>query len=194
MSDHTTLKITPEQALTGVILKAEPFEGKFGPSYGFDIDSGAGIYHVIEGKTQVDRQLVRIGLNIETMIGRTLKFWKKPMEEDPLRGYLNIDLMDAPRGERPSDKPAFVPPKEPTAPPRPADPPIPVWLEPETRDQRIKQQAEDDLLWCWNKAWSIMAPKIEGAGGAMADPMTIQAVQAAAVGMMIRLEHARKGG
>lgn len=192
MSDHAPFKVTVEQSIIGVVQRLDPFDGKFGPSYGIDLDTGAGVYHVIEGKAQVDRQLTRIGLGPDTVIGRTIKMWKRPMDEDPTRGYLNIDLMDAPRVQPPSATPT-KPASPAAAVAKPANQEaVPDWLVPETKEAKIKQQAEDDATWCWNKAWHVMQPKIEGAGGVMSDPMTLQAVQAMAVGLMIRLEHARR--
>jgi len=171
-------KVTPTDEITGVVQKVEDFAGKYGPSYNITVDPGDGYPKVVtEKKEKVDGLVLKLGLNRDTMIGRTLRFWKRPLEDDPSKGYLNIDLIDAPRVMGP---PTTGPQK-----------PMPVSEDPDEKETRIKAQAKSDLDWAWNTAYTVMSPKINGMDLGN-DPLVVQALQAAAVGLMIRLEHARR--
>jgi hypothetical protein len=134
-----------------------------------------------------------IGLTKETAVGKVLKFWKKPMPDDPTKGYLNISHAGV--GERVAPPPAPVKPVNNLALTPPAETKLPDWLEPEVAEIKHREQAKDDLTWAWNTAWGIMEPKLNGYGlvkSGDCDALAVQAVQAAAVALVIRLEHTRK--
>ena len=179
-------KVTPTASITGVVLKVEDFVGSYGPSYKVQLDTGAGHFSVLDQKTRFDKQFQEKGVSRDSIVGRTIKIWKRPMPDDPKKGYLNVDLMDTGRAANP-----VAPPQTPASTgSQPGH--LPGWLDKENKEAQIKEQARADLDWAWNVAWGIMAPKIEGIGGAMGDSLTIQAVQAAAIGLVIRLEHERR--
>jgi len=187
----TEFKITTAQSLSGVVQLLEDFTGSYGPSYKIAVDVDGDVFNFIEKKERVDKALQDVSLNRETVIGRSVKFWKRPMPEDPKKGYLNVDLLDT---GRQAIKPPFVPKAAVVTPEQLAKSAetLPAWLDKDAKEGQIKETARADLDWAWNVAWGIMAPKIEGSGAMMGDPMVIQATQAAAVALAIRLEHARR--
>ena len=188
MSQTQEFKVTPSQSITGVVLSVEDFVGSYGPSYKVHLDTGAGHFSVLDQKTRFDKQFQEKGVSRDSIVGRTIKIWKRPMPDDPKKGYLNVDLMDTGRAANPVAASAQTP--QPVRAQQPDQ--LPGWLNPEAKDAQIKEQARSDFDWAWNVAWGIMAPKVEGSQSAMGDPMVIQAVQSAAIGLVIRLEHERK--
>lgn len=83
-----------DAAISGVIESITAVEGKFGPQAKIEFVNGDQLYLNVE---HVDRQLKRLGKSYEEMTGETVTIWKKPMDTDPTKGFLNIDL-GAPRG------------------------------------------------------------------------------------------------
>ena len=182
------LKVTVDHPIQGVVENIAETVGKYGPNYDITLNLGTSTGVCTELKERVDKQLGMIGLNRDTAKGKLLKLWKKPMPDDPTKGYFNISFVGAERVAPPQAAPvnnlALAP----------VDPPIPTWLEPEVLDIKHKEQAKEDLTWAWNVAWGIMEPKLNGYGLVKAgdcDALAVQAVQAAAVALVIRLEHMR---
>lgn len=198
----TAFKITPSQSLVGKVVGLEEFTGTYGPSYNMDLETGGQHFRVTETKDKINSQLQKAGLNYQTVIGRTIKLWKRPMPDNPTKGYLNIDLMDTGRGAGYDAGPLVPPQGGPLsgaigrvvgniAPPQTE--PLPAWLDKDAKEGQIKELARADFEWAWHTAWGIMNAKVEDSGSAMGDPLVVQAVQSAAIGLMIRLEHARRG-
>ena len=182
----TEHKVTVDTPITGVVQKLEDHVGSYGPSYKITLDTGAGVFTVLDKKERFDKAFKDISLSRDTVVGRTIKVWKRPMAEDPKKGYLNIDLMDTGRAANPiAPPPASSPGATASTGAQPTQ--LPGWLDKEAKEGQIKERARADFDWAWNVAWGIMAPKIEGVGSSMGDPMVVQATQAAAIGLVIRL-------
>ncbi len=193
----TAFKITPQQNLVGTVVSIEDFAGPYGPSYNVDVDSGGTIFRVTEKREKIDEQFLKIGLNRQTAIGRVLNFWKKPMADDPKKGYLNIDAMDtgrAPIGTGPLAAAAATVVGHiggnTVATTPAATNAVPAWLDPEARAAQAREQMRSDLTFGWKTALEIMGPFIEKNIG-LGDPTCLQPLQAMAVAIAIRLEKAR---
>ncbi len=92
------LKLTPgrEYAVAGTVsaVRLEPSKNpKFKDQYAITLASGDLLYL---DKDAVERQAARLSKLPNELEGETLTFWKKPLDTDPSRGYLNIDLGAAP--------------------------------------------------------------------------------------------------
>jgi hypothetical protein len=86
------LALGRSNAISGTIHAVElDTTGKFGPQYKFSLDSDDLLYL---SKDAVERQATRLNLTPDELIGKTVTFWKKPMDNDPTgtKGFLNIEL------------------------------------------------------------------------------------------------------
>lgn len=88
------LKLQPgrEHAIAGTVSQVflEPSKNpKFKDQYKIVLSSGDLLYL---DKDAVERQAARLQKLPNELAGESLTFWKKPMNDDPTRGFLNIDL------------------------------------------------------------------------------------------------------
>lgn len=93
------LKLVPgkENAVAGTVeqVTLEPSKNpKFKDQYKIALTTGDVLYL---DKDAVERQAARLQKLPNELEGETVTLWKKPMESDPSKGFLNIDL-----GARPS--------------------------------------------------------------------------------------------
>lgn len=168
--EPTLVKVSPQNPITGLVLSITDYpESKFGPSYNVDVDPGDGsVQRITERQVKINEQLGRIGLNPETAIGKVLKFWKKPMADDPTKGYLNIDHEATPeRLDAPKPTPKHAAPA-----------PAPV-------NSNAHAVLENEMAWAWNTALTIMTPTIKE-WQADGFPDSIRAVQAMAATLLIQ--------
>lgn len=105
------VKVTIETSVTGTVQSIKPADGKFGPQYAVQLDDDRLMYL---DKEDVNDQIVRrLKLkNAYEAVGHRLRFWKKPMRNDPAKGFLNIDWAEPP-GVAVASAPAA--PKPPTS-------------------------------------------------------------------------------
>lgn len=186
----------------GVIADFEQHNGPWGPMMDLIVDTeDQGRVRVSEKKEKVQDQFKRAGLTDQSAIGTWVFLSKAPMREDPKKGFFNLRVdKDAMAGR-------LAPPPPPPKGPAPDFTAAPAFIEKEVarqdregvaiplseRETKIRQQAEDDCAWGWVTALKIMRPNIAMDQDGALDPMAYEAVQAMAVGLMIRLEHARRG-
>jgi hypothetical protein len=86
------LALGRQNAISGTIVNTElDTTGKFGAQYKFTMDSDDLLYL---SKDAVERQTQRLNLTPDELVGKTVTFWKKPMDNDPTgtKGFLNIEL------------------------------------------------------------------------------------------------------
>ena len=83
------LAIGREYALTGTIEQMQEDEGKFGAQAQVDFTSGDVVYLPLD---KAQQQVTRLGKDFASMAGEAVTIWKKPMRDDPTKGFLNIEL------------------------------------------------------------------------------------------------------
>ena len=83
------LVVGPEHALTGTIEQMQEVEGKFGAQAQVDFTSGDTVYLPLD---KAQQQVTRLGKDFASMAGEAVTIWKKPMRDDPSKGFLNIEL------------------------------------------------------------------------------------------------------
>ena len=83
------LAIGREYALTGTIEQMQEVEGKFGAQAQVDFTSGDTVYLPLD---KAQQQVTRLGKDFAGMVGEAVTIWKKPMRDDPTKGFLNIEL------------------------------------------------------------------------------------------------------
>jgi hypothetical protein len=83
------LTIGREYALTGTIEQMQEVEGKFGAQAQVDFTSGDTVYLPLD---KAQQQVTRLGKDFASMQGEAVTIWKKPMRDDPTKGFLNIEL------------------------------------------------------------------------------------------------------
>lgn len=175
-------KVTVNQDVIGTVQQVAEQDGQYGTNYRITVVDDQGHQGtILEQKARVDRELQHRSINRDLLIGRRCRFWKKPMEPGSSKGYFSIDLLDAQRVSPPSNNIAgavqTITQK--------AEAHLPGWLDKENKEAQIKERARQDFEWAWNTAKAIMGEDIEVVSN-------VQAVQAAAVGLTIRLEHERR--
>ena len=72
-----------------------PSNPKFPPQYECTLESGDVVFM---NKDPLERQAARLELLPNELVGIPLVFWKKPMDDDPNKGYLNIEKATKPTG------------------------------------------------------------------------------------------------
>jgi hypothetical protein len=93
------LAVGRDAAIAGEITRVDQSgTSKFGkPQYKLTFTSGDELYLDCD---RVDQQLRRSNRDVPSLIGSLVTIWKKPMADDPTKGFLNIDFMGA--GSAPS--------------------------------------------------------------------------------------------
>lgn len=84
-----------EHALIATVIDAElaPSQNpKYKPQYKFTLATTQGEeLTMFESQAGVDRQLARLGIRLVDLIGQPWRFSKTPMQDDPTKGFINID-------------------------------------------------------------------------------------------------------
>ena len=99
----TIHKLQPgrEHAIIGTVIDAEaaPSQNpKYKPQYKITLATAHGEERTLyESQAGVDRQLARLGIRLIDLIGQPWRFSKTPMQDDPTRGFINIDRVSAAR-------------------------------------------------------------------------------------------------
>jgi hypothetical protein len=96
------LKLVPgrEHAIAGAVqyVTLEPSKNpKFGDQYKVEFATGDCVYLPKDG---YERQVARLNKLPNELDGEVVTFWKKPMDTDPTKGFLNIELGNKPSGVR----------------------------------------------------------------------------------------------
>jgi hypothetical protein len=196
--------IPGQTVLNGVIEDTEEWHGQYGTMVSLILNTDQGKVRVDEKKEKVQDQFDRA--SITDPIGVFVTLSKKPMTNDPSKGFFNLRKNAAGQAGRimppvpaPNTTTSAIRPSVP-APAKPVNQDmskLPDWLQSDvaemTAEQAIQKEAEADALWCWKTAKDVMkgAYAVDPNTGEI-DPGAIGAVQAMAVGLMIRLEHRRK--
>lgn len=77
MSNATIVKVTVESPCTLTVESCVEAKGNFGPQIRFDGNDGNGLVSIFEKLERVDEQLARIGLNRQSVIGKTITISKE---------------------------------------------------------------------------------------------------------------------
>lgn len=96
-----THKLQPgrEHALIGTVIDAELAPSKnptYKPQYKLTLRTAEGAeLEMYESQAGVDKQLARLGIRLVDLIGQPWRFSKTPRQDDPTRGFINIDRVTA---------------------------------------------------------------------------------------------------
>lgn len=102
-----------EHAIIGTVIDAElaPSQNpKYKPQYKLTLaTTQSEELTLYESQAGVDRQLARLGIRLVDLIGRPWRFSKTPMQDDPTKGFINIDRVSAAQAAPPPPRPAPAP-------------------------------------------------------------------------------------
>ncbi|MHB1310614.1 MAG: hypothetical protein ACYC3L_01265 [Gemmatimonadaceae bacterium] len=101
-----------EHAIIATVIDAElaPSQNpKYKPQYRIDCNLNGEAVTLYESQAGIDRQLARLGIRLQDLIGQTWRFSKTPMADDPTKGFINIDRATAAQAAAPTPRPMGVP-------------------------------------------------------------------------------------
>lgn len=101
-----------EHALIATVIDAElaPSQNpKYKPQYKLTVATPQGEeLTLFESQAGIDRQLARLGIRLIDLIGQPWRFSKTPMQDDPAKGFINIDRVGGAVAAPPPPRPAPV--------------------------------------------------------------------------------------
>jgi hypothetical protein len=184
MLDLPIFRVTPTEPVTGTVERIDTFEGNYGPSYRVTIvtDTGRGV--ILERQERLDKLCPELRIpDVHAMVGRQWKFWKRAMEGEPTKGYLNINEV---RGNGPIAPTAAATAPAPATPTPPPAPTLPPGITRMDLERGIMTRIEQDIEWAFAQAQTLICPD-----GKITDAMQAPVVSLTAT-LFIRLEHERQ--